>query len=286
VERTLDVLAPLGVTLVYDPFVGCGTTAVVAASHGYRTVSADLSPLAALTTWMKLHVPSARTLARIEREHCRSLLDGATIAGVRDVLGSVARRDKLTLLFVLAAAWMRTAAKSHRRPSLARELELLLAEMRERPPGPSPHRRHAVRAAGFDAPSTVATFNERTAMITSPPFPGSTRSGLRERVDGLLVELGCAHLDAADVDQRAHGAAQVPYETFIDSLVMHAEEQRCCGVAIEMSSGVSPAGSRYDEYLSHRLSAFGFEPMGRWVDPAAPEPLSIVCARRQEWCQG
>src|SRR6266446_7007073 len=66
VEYLLDCLRIESSDVVYDPFVGSGTTPVVCAHRGLISLSGDISSLAALTTRIKLEHPSLQELDAVE----------------------------------------------------------------------------------------------------------------------------------------------------------------------------------------------------------------------------
>src|ERR1039457_6760563 len=62
VEAMLDHFHVTCEDVVYDPFVGCGTTAIAAAARECDTISCDANPIAVLVTHFKLNPPSPEDL--------------------------------------------------------------------------------------------------------------------------------------------------------------------------------------------------------------------------------
>ena len=91
---------------IWDPFAGCGTTAVVAKSRGICSISSEIDPLAVLVAHMKTHPPCKRVL-----ESCiwPEALGLAQLFGqVTEHLNSSRSVGIRTMRFLIAASLIRS----------------------------------------------------------------------------------------------------------------------------------------------------------------------------------
>jgi hypothetical protein len=86
----------------------------------------------------------------------------------------------------------------------------------------------------------------------------------RQRLDRLIHTTvpRLRIFDRHDHHTDSPGAAEMrrvsTYDVFLDSVLAHAQNLGCTGVAIEVSSRPAPNGIACDEFLVSRLPAFGF----------------------------
>jgi hypothetical protein len=305
VHRALAALGARPTDVIYDPFVGCGTTAVAAAARGHRTVSTDRSALAALATVIKLYPPDQHILDEVAETvrsaPCTILIRKCRRAGFRRGASSPVHR---ALIFVLVAGWLRARASCDPRDLAntdARWLGEALRVIDEIRVDQATNRsrvldsKHVVRCQDFvphvaRLPGSAAT---PITMVTSPPLPVRHVDADRQRLDRLIhatvprlrifarhvhrtISLGAAERDRVDA-----------YASFLDSILLHAQYLGCAGIAIEVSSRPMPQGIAWDELLVSRLPAFGFTLVDVHREVAGDtassvmqqsEPLSTVCA--------
>jgi hypothetical protein len=114
VHRAFDMIGLRRKEVIYDPFVGSGTTPVAAAVRGYRTVSMDRSALAVLSTAVKLYPPDAAMLDEIEQKlrscPCNILIRKLQVRRLRRGSASPMQR---ALVFALMAGWFRARNRYH-----------------------------------------------------------------------------------------------------------------------------------------------------------------------------
>jgi hypothetical protein len=114
VHRAFDTIGVRRKEVIYDPFVGCGTTPVAAAVRGLRTVSMDRSALAVLGTAVKLYPPDRAMLDEIEQKlrscPCNILIRKLQVRRLRRGSASPAQR---ALVFALMAGWFRARNRYH-----------------------------------------------------------------------------------------------------------------------------------------------------------------------------
>jgi hypothetical protein len=313
VHRAFDLIGVRRREVIYDPFVGCGTTPVAAAARGHRTVSMDRSALAVLGTVVKLYPPDPAMLDEVAEKlrscPCNILIRKLQVRRLRRGAASPTQR---TLVFALVAGWFRARdvqpwqnvpCASTDVPPDVRWLEeslRIIEEMRadQPPPGTRPIQ-HVVRCREFSNDVSRLpglTGHNSIVMITSPPLPTRHIDLDRQRLD-RMIHTTVPRLRIFDRhDHHTESLAAVEmrrvatYEKFIDSLLAHAQRLQCTAVAIEMSNRPAPQGMPCDELLVERLPAFGFKllDVDRSIREASGVPgsgnacprewLSTVCA--------
>jgi hypothetical protein len=275
--------------IVYDPFVGCGTTAVAAAIRSCSTFSSDLNPVSALITRYKVCPPSPRAVW--------SHLNLIETVGVRSILESVVLPPQFTdpnvslLQFVLATAILRTdwhLGRPWDELRVLSEVQLLCSEICEDVPfARTWTAAHRVSSVDFRHSTLSPSENHRILLVTSPPFFRSDRNPKVVQLTELL------HLDwppemSSDVthsvplivaqflqrcDLTPAGRSEVvKYLDFLVQIANHAIAVNCSALAIEMA-GASVEGDwlPFDEFLADCLNENGYR-----VD------LQIPVAGRQE----
>jgi hypothetical protein len=311
VQRAFDIIGVRRTDVIYDPFVGCGTTPVVAAARGMRTVSMDRSALAVLSTVVKLYPPDPGMLDGVAEKlrscPCNILIRKLQVRRLRRGAASPAQR---ALVFALVAGWYRARerqpweaferAADHPGgdPSAdARWLEEALRvvdEMRAEQPTPDGRNiQHVVRCREFCNDVTRLpglTGQNSIVMVTSPPLPTRHIDLDRQRLD-RMIHTTVPRLRIFDRhDHHTESLAAVEmrrvatYERFVDSLLTHARQLQCTAVAIEMSGRPAPQGTPCDELLVERLPAHGFKllDVDRSIREAIGAPGS-ASARPREW---
>lgn len=305
VGRAFDRIGVRRTDVIYDPFVGAGTTPVVAAARGLRTVSMDRSALAVLSTVVKLYPPDPGMLDSVAEKlrscPCNILIRKLQVRRLRRGAASPAQR---ALVFALVAGWFRAREGNPWQqpieadvPPDVRWLEeslRIVEEMRaDQPPPGARAVQHVVRCREFSNDVTKLpglTGQNSIVMVTSPPLPTRHIDLDRQRLD-RMIHTTVPRLRIFDRhDHHTESLAAVEmrrvatYERFIDSLLAHAQRLQCTAVAIEMSSRPAPQGTPCDELLVERLPAFGFKLLDaeRSVREAAGVPGS-GSARPREW---
>jgi len=307
VERFLDAVSAGPTDAIYDPFVGCGTTPVVCAQKGMRTVSCDVSSLAVATTRIKLAPPSEERLDGLERIIDRwepeQLL--ANFAN-RSLADSVSGTTLRLLQFVLAAVLIRVGwheGNALRMADVSEEIARLLSEMRAdistllKPP--LPHRVFCSEFLAIDRADITRFAEGRLVMISSPPFFGSNFNPAERRLADLLDEPA---RKATQVERPSNWSVPealpileplrdsgesydevADYLFFLDRIVAHAVDIRCRCVAIEMGpKNIDGCEARFDVFLAHRLVANDYRIDLFETAETEPETCTFVCAKANQ----
>jgi hypothetical protein len=311
VERLLDAAKADSTDAIYDPFVGCGTTPVVCAQKGIRTVSCDVSPLAVTATRIKLTQPGEQDLNGLERIVER--LEPATLlASFADgTLGDRFTGNELRLLkFVLAAVLMRVGwheGNELRMAVVSEEIARLITEMRADIATPfnlpQPHR---VLCSEFPAiePADISPFVEgRLVLISSPPFFGSNSNPAEQRLASLMDEpvrkaaqvkrlRTWAVPEALPILEPLRGAGEsydsvADYLFFLDRIAAHAVDIHCRCVAVEMGpKKIGDCEVRFDIFLAQRLLANDYRVDLFETAETEPEICTFICAHSTETSRG
>lgn len=303
-ERLLDAAKTDSTDAVYDPFVGCGTTPVVCAQRGMRTVSCDVSTLAVAATRVKLAPPCEQELDGLERIVYRLtpeelLTNFADKSLVPLVPGNALRH----LQFVLAAVLIRLGwheGNALRMDEVSTEIARLMNEMRA--DGANhlhPLWDHLILCSEFFAvdPADVRAVGEgKLVLISSPPFFGSNYNPALQRLAGLFDE----PVKRAAVSQRPpnwnvpealpileplSGAGEssdevADYLFFLDRIVGHAVDIGCRCVAVEMGpKSIDGVNVRFDKFLAQRLLASNYRIDLFETAETEPEICTFVCAK-------
>ena len=302
VEQLLDRFQVTSADVVYDPFVGCGTTALAAATRECDTISRDANPIAALVTHFKLNPPLPEEIAPLVESISPNWIREAFRDFSCGVQPQVSDGHLNLLRFLLAVAVLRTRwhlGSAWVEEEIASELRLLVAEISHDtkilPPSKAVHRIDCADFLNLGAELPISA-NRRAVLITSPPFYGSDRNPRVQRLTGLLglewpalpdrpvnahfaAETHCLleaqHLTAATL---AEGAKHFD---FLAEIAHHVTTVRCSDVAIEMSGAmVGEQWVPFDEFLGACLTASGYQ-----VDLILPlegrqECERLVCGRR------
>jgi hypothetical protein len=307
VEYLLDCLRIESSDVIYDPFVGCGTTPVVCAHRGLATCSGDISNLAVLTTRIKLEHPSLKELDGVER-----IFQGV---GPQTLLrcfaeGSLSHHTSASILhilqFVLAAAVLRIGwdgGSDLDLDHLGKEVVKLINEMRtdiEATLGKqSAHRVSLCEFLAADLNQLRQFSRTGLAMISSPPFFGSNTNPTMQRIADLLGEPAVRQTEV-----RRSPAWQVPearpildsvprgselydavadYLFFLDWIVAHTVATGCRAVAIEMGpKTVGDVLLPFDVFVAQRLLANRYEIGVFETIELEPEVSTVVCAQRRQ----
>jgi hypothetical protein len=284
---------------VYDPFAGCGTTAVVASGHGSATISCDVSPLATLITRYKLKPPKLSALASLaddiqsRRLTFRTLIEGSVKPG--------SGHDLDLCRFVFATAVLRTGWHL----GAAWEDELVVGEamrlfdemaedisLRE-----NTSTNHQVACADFRSIEHIIQPQEgQIVMITSPPFYGSDVNPRVRRLESILdlawpPECGsqgsmlcnsepCSESNRM-VGRNASDIAVYSYHSFLTQIAAHAVSINCSCIAIEMSGAiVSNEWVPFDEQLATLLARRGYRVHLDTPSAGRQQAERLVCGRR------
>jgi hypothetical protein len=312
VQRAFDTIGVRRSDVIYDPFVGCGTTPVAAAARGMRTVGMDRSALAVLATVVKLYPPDPGMLdAVVEKLRscpCNILIRKLQVRRLRRGAASPAQR---ALVFALVAGWFRARERAPWEAfeqsdpvadcaSAAPDVHWLeeslrvVEEMRADQPAPGSRAiQHVVRCREFSNDVTKLpglTGQNSIVMVTSPPLPTRHIDLDRQRLD-RMIHTTVPRLRIFDRhDHHTESLAAVEmrrvatYERFVESLLAHAQRLQCTALAIEMSTRPAPQGTPCDELLVQKLPDYGFKLLD--VDRSVREATGIpgsASARPREW---
>lgn len=186
--------------VVFDPFVGGGTTAIEALSNGRRVVCSDLNPLACFVTRAKAWPSEARSLRAYE-DWSKSVMSGllrsrrAAVPVVTSSGSEYAPRTHASLLYLRTAA-LRQKDAGARRLALLTVLRVgqLCFDCRRVSPSPRAvsERLRDVSELVIDRMSLYA------AACRQHRWPGGLRSSLRvilSDAEGLADRLVSARLD-------------------------------------------------------------------------------------------
>lgn len=293
-------------SIVCDPFVGCGTTAVVCADQGISTVCADISPLAALATRTKLYPPTLARIAALEQRMLGDELDALLQVFASPIATSTPRRRLLEsdIYFVIAAALWRsqpTDDSPFDRSRFHTELSLLFQEMsQDIAHKPFPSGTHLVFCSDFRrllASALVVRGSGPVHVVSSPPFFGSNQNPWQMRLDNcLLAAEPCDavttslvnDLGQLDVHFPLHAVIEDPglhlavadYIRFIHALVSFVSALGCSSVALEIGpKRIGDVLLPFDHYLAARLDQAGFHNLQIHIRPHSTELISVITAK-------
>jgi len=299
--NTLGIEPP---QVVYDPFVGCGTTPIVSAARGLGTYSCDISSLAALTTRMKLNPPTY--------QHLESVLSIAKETYLQDLIQRFVNKSLsekfpqyiLELLqFVLSSTLLRIGWHKGNALQLEEfqvELLLLIEEMiADTQAVSSLETSHFVRCCDFYTvePGEVASFaSGQVALISSPPFFGSNTNPAKERLARLMgqsVDVSTPRLQEhyskvmemttllCSIEQDTENYKQVlAYLSFLEQIAKHAADLQCRNVAIEMGPKiVQDELLEFDQFIAQRLTTYGYSILLFETSQLGSETVTLICAR-------
>lgn len=303
VERLLGAAQVNSTDVIYDPFVGCGTTPVVSTQKGMRTFSADVSPLAIATTRIKLAPPCEHELDRLERMVHRLTPEGLLKRfAERTLLEAISGNGLHLTQFVLAAVLMRLGwheGNALSMDDLSAEIARLINEMRTdsaaRFDPPQPHRVSCSEFLAIDRADLTAFAKGNLVLISSPPFFGSNSNPALQRLAGLFDEPirraaavkrspAWSVTEALNILEPLRGAGKsydevADYLFFLDRIVGHALDTRCRAVAIEMGpKNIAGCEVRFDMFLAQRLLASNYRIDLFETAETEPEICTFVCA--------
>ena len=302
VEFLLDRVKADHPLVIYDPFVGCGTTSVVCAEKGMGTIGCDISSLAIATTRIKLEPPSEQALHKIEGLVKESELEKLLSSFASRTLSTRASGSLLQLLqFVLAAVLLRIGwheGASLEMSHVAAEISKLVSEMRaDSQAGATPllhHRTYCSEFFALNACDIISFTQAKVAMISSPPFFGSNFNPAIRRLESLLGEptlsTGALRrspswsvpeaLPILNLFRREEYYNPIAdYLFFLDRIVTHAGEIGCRAVALEMGpKHINGHEVRFDLFLAERLLANDYRIDLFETTELEPEPCTSICA--------
>ena|ERR1700694_3081633 len=273
VNAILDQFQVTNEDTVYDPFVGCGTTAVAAAIRGCTIFCCDLNPIAILITHYKLSPPLLSQLDPIV-----TMIEEA---GLQQILRSISQEPEQSqnqtslLRFVLAVAILRTGwhlGKAWREAQITSKLRLLYTEIREDTESElSRTGSHRAKCSDFRDVDLELTTEEsgQVVLIASPPFFGSDTNPRVVQLAKLLgLQWPLPLKDEAGVPVPENAAcflrgyhvppnclpAVAKHLIFLSQVANHAARLNCGKVAIEMSGAVVDGQwLAFDEFLASCL---------------------------------
>jgi hypothetical protein len=303
VEHLLGAAQVDSTDVIYDPFVGCGTTAVVSAQRSMRTFSADVSPLAIAATRIKLAPPCEQELDRFERMVHRLTPERLLKSFANRTLPETVSGTGLGLIqFVLAAVLMRLGWHEGNALSMddvsaeiARLINEMHADSAARFDPPQPHRVLCSEFLAIDRADLTAFAEGRLVLISSPPFFGSNSNPALQRLAGLFDEPirkatsvkrppAWSVAEALPILEPLRGAGEsydevADYLFFLDRIVAHAVDTRCRAVAIEMGpKNIGGCEVRFDLFLAERLLANNYRIDLFETAETEPEICTFICA--------
>jgi hypothetical protein len=290
---------------IYDPFVGCGTTPVVCAQKGMRTVSCDVSALAIAATRIKLAPPFdpdldslQRVIDRLEPEELLASFANRTLGG--RVSGTTLR----LLQFVLAAVLIRLGwheGNVLRMADVSEEIARLMSEIRSdiaaHVTAPPPHRVLCSEFLAIDHADIMSFAEGPLVLISSPPFFGSNSNPAEQRLAGLVGDpvrkttrvqrpATWSVAEALSILGPLRSAAGESYDEvadylfFLDRIVAHAVAIGCHCVAVEMGpKNIGGCEVRFDTFFAQRLLANDYHIDLFETAETEPEICTFVCAR-------
>ena len=258
--------------IVYDPFMGTGSTLVGARDLGCRAVGCDANPLRVVVARVNALPPTTTEIDRAD-----ALLQARGAAGVMKEAASaeVPIRGLLQFLAVAGATstgWLEGhIVEEGQLDAAMRDAVRLLR--RPRPPVPAGHAPMLFCEDAF-RPSTgrLTALQGRTTMVASPPFFGTVENPREAQL---------AHALGLNAPAYPTSRCLVPaYDSFLHSVADHCAAH-ATRVALEMGQGRSPEGApNWTERLGILLVQRGFVLEGAFPSPGAPEPASIIVASR------
>lgn len=303
----IECIQHLGVTaadVVLDPFVGCGTTALVAQSLGCSVVASDLSPLAVCVAEMKTDSTLIWDTDRIWsffravswQEYAASLQSGIEHAGV-----PIDLRREILLIFVsttLRTGWrpmsMLDEAVFHR--ELQKVLEWLACIVEVRSPSVAECFLRCADVAHVTIPAHLTS--RLCVMLTSPPFYGSSTNPTRRLFDTVLKlrygSQGTEPVSNGDASayHRLHSLASYPgllrhadamrYVNLLEQTAVCARTTQCRAIACEMGRAVIDGQLvMFEQVLAEFLAWNGFRVTDIVERSGTTEYVSIVYAQRE-----
>lgn len=235
VSRLFARLNVSAADVIYDPFVGWGTTALVAHRRELRSISTDRSALAVLTTACKIHPPHLREITALRDTLCSCNFESL----LRDLtLGAIANQ---MMRFVLAAGLARSRWFAGAALDVHEVHTSALCVLREMaddisviPPG-------RATAQVLHAEFGEQTLPVRSAVIvTSLPFSKSNANPRRQKLEAVLG------------GTNVYDNQQYDYGAFLTRVAEHAAALRCRALAVELESVFT------DQFV-RRLETLGFD---------------------------
>jgi hypothetical protein len=250
VEAALAVINLDSVGVLWDPFVGSGTTALIGALRGIATICCDIDPLATLITSLKLDPPRAS-----EIEWARGIINtlnfDTDIENLASTLDNADKRRADILRFfiivpLLRAQWHEgVLCDSH---GFKFHLENLIEEILEDSPQMLGLRPINLIAC-MDFYSSAKLVSERgstpVVLITSPPFPTSNVNPDIEQLANLvglkrpqeeLVSACLRLLECAPTELTSITSVVEAYKSILRTIVGTAIQVGCQSVILEIAT--------------------------------------------------
>lgn len=184
----LSAVELLDSDVLVDPFVGCGTTAVLAGHLGLNSVSCDICPLAAFTSQCKIKLMTGKW--NVDwwslRDRSAESIVKSLIQPPREVtFGDEDIERFLGVACLTQVKWLYEGGKASRE-SLDRAFITILTELSgyARDRDGSVRGRHSVVLGSAD--SLQSDMQGRHVMLASPPFPSSNENPQRRQLGELL----------------------------------------------------------------------------------------------------
>lgn len=292
--------------VVYDPFVGCGTTPVVCAGYGLSTYSADISSLAILTTKVKLTAWSQNVIdtteAVIKSEGIETLLHDF----VHRALKEKQRDIPVELIqFVLAATLLRGGWHKGVAIQVAelqnRAIELINEIRSDTFSLTKTKLSHATNCSDFhliDPMEIHSLAQDNLVFVSSPPFYGSNTNPAKQRIANLINENNnlksrvsppktwvlsnaSSILENISIDNPKYSMIY-EYLFFLNSIVEHVAKLGCRAAALEMGpKWLDGKLVRFDSFIAELLLQHNYQiTLFKKGSEAAAEEITLICAER------
>lgn len=238
VEQIISFLQVRRDDWIWDPFGGCGTTAVVARTKDIGSITSDIDPLAALVARTKANPPSSKTIEQAIWP--KAMAFPRLVAGVAAYSFPSRFREIECMRFLIAASLIRIGwhlGKPFDEKTLRAEFHALKHEMRIDSVTSDVKSLVYHRDFAALAPTVRRISHRQVVMITSPPFPASNKNPQLEK---LKAAIGIAKRK----DRVPSLSGPRDYRKMLDLLVVAAVQAGCRAVAVELSARGSSSGSK------------------------------------------
>lgn len=302
VSCAFDLAQVTACDTVVDPFIGCGTTALVGLARDIPVIGSDISPLAVLTAQMKCHVAYEWEIKNIRTFFQGYSWQTIALAIAQQQLDTIAPRHlarQILACFVVAtyrSGWQLDGDMSQLH--FERVLDELLAEIQEDQIGVEfPDTQCDVYCADFRARPLLRAGTTSTVLISSPPFFGSRSHALRQLFDKVLVPYVNHVTDGIDndvfdcwrevvvsqpyiVDLFAHDTpAVIDYTRMLCDVAVLCKSVSCRAAVLEMGPvQVDGQWIRFEDILAQLLLCVGFDGISVERVNTASEPVYRIYA--------
>jgi hypothetical protein len=282
VTSAFDILQVTINDTVFDPFIGCGTTALVASARSIPIVGSDISPFAVLMARMKCDLKYDWDVTAIQEVFRQYTWQKIALAITHQHLHTLVEPKlfwPIIMCFVAAtyrSGWLLDGEMSQ--ICFQQALDTLLDEIQhDLVAMEQPQHRCELYCADFRDMHVLTSAIPSPVMISSPPFFGSRSNPLCQLLDRVLrpymdiTESEVHTYDAHDVrsmlfaqpyiaDLLVHNKLEVnSYINMLCDISIMAHNFNCRAVMLEMGPALVDGNWIQFEYiLSHLLADVGF----------------------------